>query len=70
MVEPILIDANEAAKILGISTSTWWRLHSYKGAPAKLRVCRMARWRRDELIAWVDAGMPVAKVWKWDQRNQ
>jgi predicted DNA-binding transcriptional regulator AlpA len=68
--EPILIDANEAAKLLGISVSSWWRLHAFKGAPLKLKICRMSRWRRQEVVDWVVAGMPGTKAWKWVQRNQ
>ncbi len=64
-LETLLVDASQAAKILGISTSSWYRLIAYKGAPTKLRVCRMARWRRQEVVDWVAAGMPVAKVWVW-----
>ena len=64
-LEPLLIDADEAAKLLGISTSSWWRLHAYKGAPKKLRICRLSRWRRQEVVDWVAAGMPETRFWNW-----
>jgi excisionase family DNA binding protein len=62
----LIVDAAEAAELIGIARSTFWKLHSSGRTPAPLRLGgRVVRWRRDELAAWVAAGCPPREKWKY-----
>ncbi len=66
-LEPILIDACELARLLGISVRSVHRFRSAGKLPRSVQVCgssKVLRWRRAEVIAWVDAGMPLMKSWE------
>ncbi len=64
VVEPLLIPDTEAARIAGIARST---LHSLRAAgkwgPSSVRLGRAVRYRRDEVMSWIDAGCPDAATW-------
>ena len=61
---PLLLSVDEVAHLLGIGTSTAWRLHSSGALPQALRVGRSRRWSRDELERWVQAGCPSRAQWE------
>lgn len=63
---PLLLDAGEAARLLGIGRSTFYRLDETGGVPRGVHIGRMRRWRSDELRAWIAAGCP-ARV-RWEER--
>jgi excisionase family DNA binding protein len=55
---PELLTTAQAARLLGIGERTLWR-HSRSGAaPAPVTIGGSVRYRRAELLAWVDAGCP------------
>ncbi|MFP4501189.1 MAG: helix-turn-helix transcriptional regulator [Candidatus Hydrogenedentota bacterium] len=56
LVRSELVDAREAAYICGVAKRTWLRLCDSGRAPwgVKLGGCR--RWRRSELLAWIEGG--------------
>lgn len=60
---PLLLDANEAARLLSISSRTLWKLASAGRVPEPVRLGRSVRWRPSELQAWVDAGCPPQELW-------
>ena len=61
---PLLLDAKSAAQLLGVSESSYWKLHSQGRVPLPLRLSeRIVRWRRDELEHWVRAGCPARANW-------
>ena len=61
---PLLMDARGAARLVGVSTRTWWAFHSAGRTPLPIRLgCRCTRWRRAELIAWIEAGCPARDRW-------
>jgi len=62
---PLLVTATEAARLLGVSRTTFYRLHSSGRVPLPVNLGRSVRWRSRELDAWVQAGCP-ARV-KWEQ---
>lgn len=64
---PMLIDANEAARMCGMSRSAWYKLVSTGKAPRSMKLGALARWRRNELEDWVTAGCPPRE--KWDAMN-
>lgn len=57
-VVPELLTTKQAAELLSVGERTLWR-HSRHGiAPKPVRVGGAVRYRRSELMAWVDAGCP------------
>jgi len=57
--EPLLIDADAAAKLCGCGRSLWYTLLAAgKIGPLSLRLGRMRLWRADETRHWVGAGCP------------
>jgi predicted DNA-binding transcriptional regulator AlpA len=57
--EPLLITAEELARLLHISLRTLWRLRSAGRLPEPVRIAGMVRWRVDEIKNWVAAGCPA-----------
>ena len=64
-VEPLLLTAPEAAGMLGIGKSTFYRLHSSGRVPMPVRLGGAVRWRAGELTDWVAAGCPARARWEW-----
>lgn len=71
-----LLPASQAAKMVGIGTSTFWRHLSAGLLPDPVRLGGRTLWRLDELQAWVIAGCPKQSDWlrhhlnKWSLTNQ
>ncbi len=63
-LEPILLAAAEAAKLLRISERHFYKLHSSGRVPRPIRLGRAVRWRADELRDWVAAGTPPRDRWQ------
>lgn len=55
---PLLLTADQAARYIGVSIRTLWRLTSAKQLPDPLHVGRAARWRRADLDAAVAEWQP------------
>lgn len=63
--EPLLVPATEAARLVQISRSHWWRLNATGYVPAPLHVgTRCPRWVLRELQDWIAAGCPPRDVWE------
>lgn len=65
LYEASLLQAADVAKILNVSIRTLWRLDSASQLPKSLTIGRSRRWRREEIVAWVNAGCPFRKNWNW-----
>jgi predicted DNA-binding transcriptional regulator AlpA len=62
---PLLLTAKQSAALSTVSLATWWRWDAARECPAAfVRKGQVVRWRRDELLAWIDAGMPDRKEWE------
>lgn len=61
---PLTVDARGAAALLGISRSSFWKLHSAGKVPRPLRFGRATRWNREELELWLRAGAPSRERWE------
>lgn len=61
--EPLLIADTEAARLAGLGRSTWHRLRAAGKVPPPVKLGRSCRWRRAEIVAWIEAGCPDAKIW-------
>jgi len=52
----LLIDSKEVAKILGVSSSTLFRMRCSKQLPPPVSVSqRLVKWRRSDIIAWIES---------------
>jgi excisionase family DNA binding protein len=60
---PLQIPDTAAAALTGVSRATWHRLRAAGKLPPSVRLGRKVLWRRDEVVAWIDAGCPDAATW-------
>jgi excisionase family DNA binding protein len=56
---PILISAEELAKLMQVSERTLWRLLSAGKVPQPVRIGRNTRWRYAEVREWIERGCPA-----------
>lgn len=61
--DSLLVTAGEAASSLGVSKAHFYRMHNAGRIPLPVRLGGAVRWRRAELLAWIDAGMPSRQQW-------
>lgn len=62
---PLLIDARDAARLLGVSRSTFWAMLSAGRIPTPVfRAGRVVRWDRREIEQWVSSGCPSVDRWR------
>lgn len=54
----VLISASEAAKMCGLSRSSFYKLISTGRAPRPIKLGRAARWPRQAILEWISAGCP------------
>ena len=59
----LLVDAEDAAVLVNVSRSTWWKLHASGRCPAPVKLGRRTLWRREELGRWIEAGCPSRAQW-------
>lgn len=63
-VSELLLSAADLARELRVSTKTIRRLDAMGKLPLPVKLGRLLRWRRDELIAWLAAGGPDRDEWE------
>jgi predicted DNA-binding transcriptional regulator AlpA len=64
-VEPLLLNADQAAALCGVSSATWYRMSSAGRCPAPLRLSAgCVRWRVEELRDWIAVGCPSRREWE------
>jgi len=68
-LEPLALTAIQAAKLLGVSRSHFFKLASSGRLPLPVRLGRAVRWRRDELVEWLEAGCPTLDKWQMMRSN-
>ena len=59
--EALLLTADDVSRLLAVSRLTIFRWRAAGRLPAPVRVGRVVRWRRSEIIAWIDAGCPSCR---------
>lgn len=65
LLEPFLVDAAGAARLLDVSVAHVYALRSTgRFGPEPVRLGRACRYRVDELRAWLDAGCPNRERWR------
>jgi predicted DNA-binding transcriptional regulator AlpA len=53
---PLLIDAGEFARLLGVSTRTLWRLLAGQQLISPIKLGGSTRWRLSDVRAWIERG--------------
>lgn len=64
---PLLLNADRAAALCGVSRRTWWALLAAGKTPLPVRLGRRTLWRATGpggLEAWVAAGCPPRDRWE------
>jgi|GEM_PF-2178536 len=61
---PVLLTVADLAELLNTSPRSIYRLNSERKLPAALRLGQQPRWRRAEIEAWIQAGMPSRSEWE------
>lgn len=61
----MLVNARDAAKVLGLGERTLHRYHAAGRIPSPVKLGGRNWWRRSELEAWVQAGCPPRARWSW-----
>lgn len=59
-----LVNAVEAARICGVSRTTWFKLRAAGRIPSPVRLARRVLWRVEELHQWIAAGCPTLHQWQ------
>ena len=57
-----LVDVNEAARLCMISASMFYKLNAAGKTPKPVRLGKLLRWRKSELLDWIKAGCPGGKT--------
>jgi predicted DNA-binding transcriptional regulator AlpA len=63
-IPPFAVDADEAARLCGISRSKWYSMKAAGQVPFPIRHGRRVVWIVDELKAWMHAGAPPGLRWR------
>ncbi len=61
--ESVLLDAREAWTLCGLSKSSWYKHLAAGRIPRPVKIGGALRWRREELLRWIDAGCPARSAW-------
>jgi prophage regulatory protein len=67
---PLLIRADEFARMLQVSPRTLWRLRSGGEIPEPVRFGGTVRWRLDEVRKWIADGCPLPKARENERRRK
>ena len=66
-----LLSAQALADLLAISPRTLRRLDSAGRLPRAVRIgTQLKRWRRDEIVAWIEADCPPLNEWSWNRTDR
>lgn len=60
--ERLLLPVDQVAQMLGLGVRTVWRLTSARRLAAPVRIGRAVRWRRQDVLEFVDALRPGDEV--------
>lgn len=63
-IEPVLIDIKQLSAMLSRSVASLHRDDAAGRLPAAVWIGSSKRWRRSEILAWVEAGCPDRKTWQ------
>ena len=58
MPEPLMLRAKDAARLCGLSSSTWYEFRSAGMLPPSIKLGKARLWRLDVLRKWVELNCP------------
>ena len=61
---PLLLTGNEAAALLGVSRSVFYRWDARGDVPSPVRIGKLRRWSRLDLLRWVERRCPPRHLWE------
>jgi predicted DNA-binding transcriptional regulator AlpA len=61
----ILLNAPEAWTLCHMKKTSWYKSLTLRAIPAPVRIKGTVRWRRQELLDWIEAGCPPQSKWRW-----
>lgn len=64
----MLLSAEQAACLCGVSQRTWRAWHSGGLVPEPIRIGRSVFWRTAELHEWIESGCPKRRDWDMVRR--
>lgn len=71
VINPLLLSVKDAAKLLGISPSSFRKLHnSGRLGPLPIRLSIKLLFSRRELVAWIKADCPARVQWQAIKQSQ
>lgn len=62
-MEPVLLSLRDLCKLLGRSSAALERDIACGRLPEPIRLGGARKWRKAEILAWVEAGCPCQKEW-------
>ncbi len=66
--ESAMMDAREAARLCSFSESMLYKLNREGKIPPPIRIGTLFRWKRRELLEWIEAGCP-GDGWKGREQS-
>lgn len=60
----LLLSVKQVAQIVASSERTLWRLSDSGQMPSPVRIGRSVRWRRSDILRWVELGCPSRQVFE------
>jgi excisionase family DNA binding protein len=57
----ILLDVNQVGGLLGCSARHVYRMADLGKMPGPVRIGALVRWRRPDLLEWINAGCPAVR---------
>jgi predicted DNA-binding transcriptional regulator AlpA len=62
-LEPMLLSASDLTVLLKLSLRTIRAMDRAGKLPKPIRIGGSIRWRRDEILLWIDSGCPNRATW-------
>jgi excisionase family DNA binding protein len=69
-VDPLVITVEELAELMQTSVRSIWRWNSQHSIPKPLRIGGSVRWRRDEVLKWIEQGCPAVNQMVFESEGQ
>ncbi len=58
-----LLNVKSLAAMLSVSVRSIWKMDASGKLPEAIRFAGNVRWRKDEIMAWIDSGAPTRERW-------
>lgn len=68
---PMMISARQVAGLMNVSMPFFERAKAAGRVPKHVALSKtLHRWNRDEVLAWIEAGLPDRKTWEETKRRK